>query len=256
MTSPLTAAKKRLRIMVKQRLSAVSPESITAQSRNIFESLKTFEPYARARRISIYLSMPSGEVQTDAIVRHALASGKQVFVPYLHKSPPDPLNALKTADRVMNMVHLKDVQDYESLERDRWGIPSIDPATVHQRERILADPDADHADHAGLDLMLMPGVAFGCDESGNFLRLGHGKGFYDHFINRYLAQRRSPGTGEIMTRFYALALTEQLLSDCPEERIPMEEHDRRIHGLVLGSGEIKQSSGRATRHWDVTRGSS
>ncbi|KAG5950403.1 hypothetical protein E4U53_005145 [Claviceps sorghi] len=249
MASPLTAAKQRLRNMVKQRLSTVSPEAIAAQSRNIFESLKTFRPYVDARRISIYLSMPSGEVQTDAIVRHALASGKQVFVPYLHKPPLNPPNPLNTADRVMDMVHLKDVKDYESLELDRWGIPSIDPATVPRRQRILGGPDAHHSDQAGLDLMLLPGVAFDFDESGNVQRLGHGKGFYDRFMNQYLAQARSPDNeagSTPPTQFYALALTEQLLSGCPEQRVPMGEHDRRLHGLVLGNGEIKQSSGCVT----------
>ncbi|KAG6020549.1 hypothetical protein E4U41_002814 [Claviceps citrina] len=244
MASPLTVAKQQLRSMVKQRLSSVPAESITAQSRSIFESLKNFKPYVDARRISIYLSMPSGEIQTDAIVRHALDSGKQVFVPYLHKSP---LDTSDTPARVMDMVHLKNIQDYESLKPDRWGIPSIDPATVHERQRILGGPDAHHhSDRAGLDLMLLPGVAFDLDEAGAIRRLGHGKGFYDHFMNRYLAKTRSSDTEARPTQFYGLALTEQLLSGGPGEQIPMGQYDRRLHGLVLGNGQIKQSSGTVT----------
>ncbi|KAG5984802.1 hypothetical protein E4U55_003167 [Claviceps digitariae] len=264
MASPLAVAKQQLRTMVKQRLSTVPPESVKAQSkaawkfpppssaspaalspvrRNIFESLVTFKPYVDARRISIYLSMPSGEIQTDAIVRHALESGKQVFVPFLHKPSP---NAQDFPPRVMDMVHLKDIQDYESLKLDRWGIPSIDPATVHERQRILGDPDAHHSDEAGLDLMLLPGVAFDFDESGDVRRLGHGKGFYDRFMNQYLAKTRSSDNEARPTQFYALALTEQLLSGRPEQRVPMGPYDRRLHGLVLGNGQIKQSSGRVT----------
>ncbi|KAG6210591.1 hypothetical protein E4U35_004879 [Claviceps purpurea] len=238
MASPLAAAKQQLRNTVKQRLSSVSAESIVAQSGNVFESLKAFKPYVEARRISIYLSMPSGEVQTDVIVRHALASGKQVFVPYLHKSP---LDAPDTPARVMDMVHLKDMHDYESLERDRWGIPSIDPATVHQRQRILGGPDAHHSDQAGLDLMLLPGVAFEFDESGAVRRLGHGKGFYDYFMNRYLAKTKSLDHDARSTLFYGLALTEQLLSGGPGEQVPMGQYDRTLHGLVLGNGQIKES---------------
>lgn len=187
--------------------------------------------------------MPSGEVQTDAIVRHALQSGKQVFVPYLHKSP---LDTPSTPARVMDMVHLKSIQDYDSLKPDRWGIPSIDPAAVHERQRILGGPDAHHSDQAGLDLMLLPGVAFDFDESGTVRRLGHGKGFYDYFMNRYSAKTLSPDNEARPTRFYGLALTEQLLSGGPGEQVPMGQHDRKLHGLLLGNGQIRQSSGSVT----------
>lgn len=214
--------------------------SLTAPDtgRNIFESLRDFKPYKDATRISIYLSMPAAEVQTDAIVRDALAAGKQVFVPYLHKSP---LETPDTPARVMDMVHLRSVQDYESLTLDRWGIPSIDPATVHERQRILGGPDAQRSDAATLDLMLMPGVAFDFDEAGSVRRLGHGKGFYDFFLNRYLAKQGS-STERPPLRLYGLALTEQLLASGSGEEVPTGAHDRRLHGLVLGSGEIRQSS--------------
>ncbi|OAQ69050.1 5-formyltetrahydrofolate cyclo-ligase [Pochonia chlamydosporia 170] len=240
MASPLSAAKQQLRNLVKQKLSTVSADSIATQSRKIFESLQEFKPYLDAKRISVYLSMPSGEIQTDAIVRHALDSGKQVFIPYLHKSPLETPN---TPLRVMDMVHLKSIQDYESLQLDRWGIPSVDPATVHERQRILGGPDAHRSDQAGLDLMLLPGVAFDFDESGAIRRLGHGKGFYDFFMNRYLAKAASPDVEAKPILLYGLALTEQLLSGSPDEQIPMGPYDRRLHGLVLGNGEIKESLG-------------
>ncbi|KAK9435318.1 5-formyltetrahydrofolate cyclo-ligase [Metarhizium brunneum] len=238
MASSLSAAKQQLRSLVKQRLAAVPADSIVTQSRKICESLKEFRPYVEAKSISIYLSMPSGEVQTDAIVRHALDSGKQVFIPYLHKSP---LDTPGTPARVMDMVHLKNMQDYESLRPDRWGIPSVDPATVHERQRILGGPDAHRSDRAGLDLMLLPGVAFDFDESGAIRRLGHGKGFYDFFMNRYLAKAASPANEAKPILFYGLALTEQLLSASSEEQIPMGQYDRPLHGLVLGNGQIKES---------------
>ncbi|TDZ25390.1 hypothetical protein Cob_v001920 [Colletotrichum orbiculare MAFF 240422] len=68
MTSPMTAAKQKLRSIMKDKLSTIAPEHIKTQSRIICENLKTLKPYIEAQRISIFLSMPSGEVQTDAIV--------------------------------------------------------------------------------------------------------------------------------------------------------------------------------------------
>ena len=208
---------------------------------NIFESLKDFKPYRDASRISVYLSMPAAEVQTDAIVRHALDDGKQVFVPYLHKST---LETPTTPARVMDMVHLKSIQDYESLKLDRWGIPSIDPATVHDRQRVLGGPDVHRSDMSSLDLILMPGVAFDFDEAGHVRRLGHGKGFYDFFINRYLA-KMDPSVGSLdrpPLLLYGLALKEQLLSASSGEQVPLGPFDRNLHGVVLGSGEIRESS--------------
>ncbi|KAL3965350.1 hypothetical protein ACCO45_002354 [Purpureocillium lilacinum] len=221
MAASLTAAKQQLRSLMKRRLSSVPQESVTVQTpdtgRNIFESLRDFKPYKDATRISIYLSMPAAEVQTDAIVRDALAAGKQVFVPYLHKSP---LETPDTPARVMDM--------HRPGHRPR--------APAHPR-----GPDAQRSDAATLDLMLMPGVAFDFDEAGSVRRLGHGKGFYDFFLNRYLAKQGS-STERPPLRLYGLALTEQLLASGSGEEVPTGAHDRRLHGLVLGSGEIRQSS--------------
>ena len=37
--------------------------------------------YQAARTISVYLSMPGGEISTSEIVRNALDEGKKVFIP-------------------------------------------------------------------------------------------------------------------------------------------------------------------------------
>ncbi|KAE8450517.1 hypothetical protein EG329_006248 [Mollisiaceae sp. DMI_Dod_QoI] len=231
----LKAAKKELRMSMKQKLSSITAKSIDAQSAAIFKNITSSKLYREARRIGIYLSMPTGEVQTDAIVRHALKSGKQVFVPYLHKAqypPPD------TPRSVMDMVDLRSLLDYESLERDSWGIPTINVKTVDQRERILEDAKEKEA----LDLILMPGVAFQRDESTGFVkRLGHGKGFYDYFLHRYRESRgsrveepsKNPGTDVLL---YGLALEEQLLG--VTEELPIGKHDSLLHGLVIGDGRL------------------
>ncbi|KAH6996144.1 hypothetical protein BKA56DRAFT_666396 [Ilyonectria sp. MPI-CAGE-AT-0026] len=240
MASSLKAAKQQLRTLMKQRLSTVTQDSVVVQSRQVFDALKDFKPYQDATHISVYLSMPSAEVQTDAIVRHALAAGKQVFVPYLHKST---LQIPDAPARVMDMVRLANLQDYESLKLDSWGIPSVDPATVHQRQHILGGPNAQDSDQAVLDFMVVPGVAFDFDEAGSVRRLGHGKGFYDFFINRYLSRLETRGLSQTRPLLlYALALNEQLLPAASGQPIPTDSHDRQLHGLILGNGEIREAS--------------
>jgi 5-formyltetrahydrofolate cyclo-ligase len=182
--------------------------------------------------------MPSAEIQTDAIVRHALSQGKHVFIPYLHKSP---LQIPDTPSRVMDMVLLEGLEDYESLQPEKWGIPSVDPATVGDRQRVLGEPGA-HSDKVStLDLMLLPGVAFDFDASGGVRRLGHGMGFYDFFLNRYLAQHGLHADDDSSLQLWGLSLSEQLLSPDSGEEVPMGLQDRRLHGLLLGNGQVRES---------------
>lgn len=238
MASPaaLKAAKKELRALMKQKLSTISIESINIQSAAVSKKIISFKPYQDAKRIGIYLSMPTGEVQTDAIVRHALGSGKQVFVPYLFKPSNPPLSTPKS---VMDMVNLKDLSDYDSLVRDSWGIPTIGPGTVAMREHVLSK------ESQPLDMILMPGVAFDIDpESGFIRRLGHGKGFYDYFLHSYKqihGSREEKNGPETYVLLYGLALEEQFLESVAGFSVPVGEHDKSLHGLIIGSGEIVES---------------
>ncbi|KAL3418285.1 5-formyltetrahydrofolate cyclo-ligase [Phlyctema vagabunda] len=250
----LKAQKKQLRSLMKSKLSSVPEESIRAQSQSIFESLKTFQPYLDAQRVGIYLSMPTGEVQTDAIVRHALGSGKKVFVPYIIKNkdrPVDTSSSIKPADAeprsLMDMVDLRSLHDYESLKPDAWGIPSISADTIEERAHILKDAAEELQ---GLDLILMPGVAFDADaKTGLINRLGHGKGFYDYFLERYDQIVRAPHQEDSSGRqkkdvlLYGLALKEQVVGSrttSEVDTVPTGPFDRSLHGLLVGSGEIKQ----------------
>lgn len=161
-------------------------------------------------------------------------------MPFLHKTSNPPPGAPKS---VMDMVDLRSISDYESLERDSWGIPTISASTVREREHIL------EAETTGsLDLILMPGVAFDRDSTTEFVRrLGHGKGFYDRFLHRYMQGRSShaakvassgPGTDALL---YGLALEQQLLKAEDGHSVPVGEYDSLLHGLVVGDGKLIES---------------
>ena len=155
--------------------------------------------YKAAGRIGVYLSMPKSEVMTRAIVTDALAANKQVFVPYIYQASQS-LGSEKPR-KLMEMVSLHSSEDYKRVEshRDAWGIPFVKDESVSERQRILDDEaimvwrmkkhptDPELAEKRmsfskeNLDMIVMPGVAF--DRKCG--RIGHGKGFYDFFLNRY-----------------------------------------------------------------------
>ncbi|KAH8804963.1 hypothetical protein F5884DRAFT_797952 [Xylogone sp. PMI_703] len=229
----LKTAKKELRSLMKKRLDSVPHDSIQKQSKMLFDSLARFKPYVQAKRIGVYLSMPTGEIQTDSIVRDALRNGKQVFVPYLYKAEnPSP----DTPKSLMEMVDIRSITDYETLKRDSWGIPTIEADTVHTREHILTNL-------GGLDLILLPGVAFDIHpETGVVRRLGHGKGFYDYFLHRYGQNATGTSVGQRKAALlYGLALEEQLLDPQIDPAVPVGHHDHLLDGLLVGSGNILES---------------
>lgn len=147
--------------------------------------------------------MPKGEISTKAIVKDAFQQGKQIFVPYIYNSTDQ---GKVTPRSVMDMVSLHSDSDYQGLLLNTWGIPTLAESSLPEREHILDHTEdsiesvGDTANHrlsrstreAGIDLLIMPGVAF--DKSLG--RLGHGKGFYDHFLKRYYDSQLASFPGE------------------------------------------------------------
>jgi len=180
----LQEKKKALRKSMKQILAAVPSDEISRQ----FVAQRVIEApvFKNANRISLYLSMATGEISTKKIAQHAIDQGKKVFVPYIqrYQQPHTQKTLLE-----MHMLALHPGEDLDSLKQDRWGIPSLGPESIAGRENafggfgIVVDmPNEPSAPSPpGLDLILMPGVAFDLENR----RLGHGKGFYDRYLRRY-----------------------------------------------------------------------
>ncbi|BGP52571.1 hypothetical protein JCM8202_004931 [Rhodotorula sphaerocarpa] len=216
--------KKRCRTLYLVRQTAAT-ERVLAQ---LFQS----PAYLSARSISCYLSLPHSEIQTDALIRHALENGKRIYVPYCPKQD-------KT---VMRMVRLNSLEHFQRLNVNRWGIREVDPDEVPSLEDVdspasTATPSTptttttDSDPDGGLDLLIVPGVAFDPYRR----RLGHGRGYYDRYINQYclsypqrFAGRKNP------PRTVALALREQMVQ--PGEEIPTDEWDRLPDTLITPDG--------------------
>jgi len=238
MSTEAREAKKALRKDIKRRLADIDEADVAKQSERAQHLITSLPQYKDARRISVYLSMPTGEARTDMIVRAALASGKQVFVPYVHSiSKPD---ATTKKRKVMDMLRLGSAKDFEGLERDAWGIPHLPADSINERENAMGGHGTSFADDGsekafeedgGLDLVIVPGVAFDVERN----RMGHGAGFYDSYLTRICAddKRRKP-------YLVGLCLPEQFL---PPGQILMQDWDWKVDAVAVGDGRLLTADG-------------
>ncbi|KAK6813653.1 hypothetical protein RU639_010393 [Aspergillus parasiticus] len=232
MMTGLQTAKKDLRRKMRDVLQKIPADSIVNQSRVATSKLFSLTEYQNAKRIGVYLSMPSGELSTTAIVQDALIHGKEVFIPYIHNVEL-PSTQQKTS--IMDMLALNSMEEFNSLAPDKWGIPSLAKTQVDTRKNCLggigvspSGSDKTTDGEWGLDLIVMPGMAF----DREFRRLGHGKGYYDHFLTRYSKEVESKTTTPKMPLLVALSLKEQTLPST--EHIPVANHDWPVDILIVG----------------------
>ena len=192
-------------------------DAVAVTAVTIASKLLSMDAYIKAKSISIYLSMPNGEVMTRNIVKDALAKGKKVYVPFIEVMPKyNEKGRERGHDTRMDMVSLRSREDLKQceLQRDKWGIPSISPNSASKRISIL-DPDhgriwehqspiekklwlpsaeKQESTEATLDMMVVPGVAF----DRQCRRLGHGKGYYDMFLETYHTEKADRSKGKAM----------------------------------------------------------
>ncbi|KAH8113748.1 5-formyltetrahydrofolate cyclo-ligase [Phellopilus nigrolimitatus] len=206
-------AKKALRQTVSATLRVLPDSEVQHQSELILKHVFALPIFQRSKTVSCYLSM-KGEVDTSEIAREILRKGKSLYVPKI----------ASRKDRRMDLLRVYDFGDLDSLPSGTWGIKEPDPEYDGRRRSSIFDDDAEP-----LDLILVPGVAFDTSLS----RLGHGKGYYDFFINTYSkkkAQENSP-----CPQLLALSLRQQML---PLGQIPMAEHDRPMDAIVTSDGVV------------------
>lgn len=183
--SNMAAAKKDLRKKMRDILRTMPNESLAAQSTTACATLLALPEYRKASRIAVFLSMPSGELSTTNIVQDALKTGKEVFIPYIHLVETPASSPKKTS--IMDMLSLASREEFEQLVPDTWGIPSLQTSQIPGRRNCFGGLGVSMqsatvaTNRAGLDLIVMPGMAF----DYKFRRLGHGRGYYDHFLTRY-----------------------------------------------------------------------
>lgn len=148
--------------------------------------------------------MEGKEVQTGKVVVDALASGKKVFVPYTHLKKS---NSIDASSSVMEMLSLKSEEDYRSLPKDKWGIPTPSNDSINTRANCFGGlgtvrAQSETAADTGLDMVIVPGMAF----DHQLQRLGHGKGYYDTFLESYNRWCQTRGGKMPVLGMFCLAL--------------------------------------------------
>ena len=140
--------------------------------------------YQKARRIGVYLPILGHEISTICILNDAFDCGKTVFAPYIYKKTT--FDGGETFN-LMDLLRVESKKEVNDFKPDRWGIPTMTEESVQTRENCFGgmgigrELSQVRSQTYGIDLLIMPGVAF--DRS--FGRLGHGKGFYDFFLSEY-----------------------------------------------------------------------
>ncbi len=192
MSKDISEQKKSLRKEIRAREEIITDSYRLQASRTITDLVTALPEYKYADVIFCFAGEGT-EPDTSGIVNRALEDGKTVCMP------------LCVTDKLMEAKRITDPS--KDLRPGRYGIPepSSDLQTISSDE---------------IDLGIIPCVT--CDHLGN--RLGHGKGYYDRFLE-----------GEDMAK--VMLCMEMVTVD--DGRIPMGELDLPIEVLVTEDGVFR-----------------
>lgn len=143
--------KAALRKAVRNRLRALEAEAASASSAAICQQVIALPEYKNADTIFAFVGV-DWEIDTEALLRHALDSGKQVAVPLCVEK---------------GIMEARLIRSLDDLLPGEYDIP--EPAA----HSPLCPPEK-------IDFAVLPCVA--CDKNG--MRLGQGGGFYDRFLEK------------------------------------------------------------------------
>jgi len=218
----MKTAKAELRKEVRGRLAAAakngeSSERIAAATMAVLRE-RFSKNYSKPVRISVYLPMVGREVNTWPLVASLLSSDSPKFL----VSVPKVIGDLSED---MRMVSVTSMQQCKKWPENRWGIPEISDEEFEASSNNLDVTDQ------RFDAVILPGMAFTahCD------RLGHGRGYYDCFLNSQRAACAHSGKGTPVT--IGVAFDEQIF-----EEVPLDAHDQPLHCVITPSKSFHRSS--------------
>lgn len=184
--------KRRLRRTVIGRRDALTPREREQRSRAIARTVLDLDEMREASTVHLFASFGS-EVDTTPIIENLLETGRRPVLPV--------------------------------VVRERWtmehaAISSLDDLVPGFKDIPEPRPDCPRVEPREIDLVIVPGVAFGrgCG------RMGYGGGFYDRFLAACPAPRM------------AIAFSLQVV-----EEVPCDEHDLPVHAIVTEREVIRST---------------
>lgn len=205
------AIKKTMRKEMRSILTSLSAEVVETQSAAQAQHVLDMDAFKKSRGLSIYVPMKK-ELQTYALIKGAMEAGKRVFIPkVIGPNPPD-----------MVMVELESFEQLASFPKSKWGIPE---------PPVEMTTGSDAGVLQWIDLVLLPGVAFDAE----CRRLGHGKGYYDCFLERLQQSRKADELAP--ATMVGICLEEQVLPCGRGDGmdIPTDAHDKILDYIVSPS---------------------
>jgi 5-formyltetrahydrofolate cyclo-ligase len=139
----------------RKRRAELRPQQLEQACATLAYKIIELDAYRQAQRLAVYFAV-NGEISLDPVIDHALAIGKQVYLPNLDQQS----------------LRFSPYFREQKMRINKFRLPEPDVA-----DDEMLQPDE-------LDLVLAPLVVF--DENCN--RIGMGGGFYD----RSFAMRKSP----------------------------------------------------------------
>ena len=192
-----------IRNEMKAALKSLSAEDIEMKSNAIVRRLLSLPQFSASRVVCCYISMPSSEVKTSSIIDTCFTTGKRLFVP--------KVTGKHSVD--LRMFEVESEAQLSNFPKSSWGIPEP-PLDV-----VISSPDG--TELGVIDLVIVPGVAF--DAKCN--RLGHGKGYYDCFLERLIAKNLEVAAPT--PTIVGLCFDEQVVAD-----VPHEPHDKKLDCVI------------------------
>jgi 5-formyltetrahydrofolate cyclo-ligase len=190
--SSVAAEKEKIRKTMLKRRDMISSTEVSEKSRLIQLNVMNSRHFLISKTLGVYLPIGS-EVRTEEIIRRALESAKKVALPRIGSE--DKMTFIQLNDRLLQE---------NNLVVGKFG---------------LKEPNKQGTKITKIDLLVVPGIAFGNEGS----RIGYGRGYFD----RYMADAKVSFSLGLGYRF-------QLLSN----PLPQSRLDQRINGLSTETGIV------------------
>ncbi|MBU1006886.1 MAG: 5-formyltetrahydrofolate cyclo-ligase [Candidatus Omnitrophica bacterium] len=148
--------KETFRKKMKKMLKLQKQSERRKRSKVIREQLFEDKDFLASKRVMLYVSRGTGEVETGRIITKALNRGKKVVLPVTSVREKEIRPAIFKNSR-------------QGMKKGPYGIYEPKISKVVKPVNVK-----------DIDLVIVPGLAF--DRKNN--RLGHGQGYYDGFLKK------------------------------------------------------------------------